>query len=139
MSVCASLSSHYFRSITRLFSCLCSSLSPSLPPHCIPNMFQLFLDLKADIIRCSPFSNWFAFVGIHLCLFPFFFVVFLSIFWLNKQTGAVSHQAECKQHLCDDSQRSYCKVDEGSALKAARSWQRLIGLKTLLLETNTSL
>lgn len=49
--------------------------------------------------------------------------------------GAASHQAECKQHLCDDSQRPYCKVDEGSALKAARSRQRLlIGLKMLLLD-----
>lgn len=65
----------------------------------------------------------------------FFSVLFLSIFWLNKQTGAVSHQAECKQHLCDDSHRPYCKVDEGSALKAARSRQcLLIGLKTLLLD-----
>lgn len=93
VSVCASLSSHYFGRITRLFPvcvfvCLRArvrvlfSLSP-LPPA----TFQL--DLQSDMIRCSLLPNWFAFVGIHLCLFnsvPFcsllFFSFFLSLFFL---------------------------------------------------------
>lgn len=91
VSVCASLSSHYFGRITRLFLCVCLCVSAcavlSIPPLLPPLYSYISVILRSPIRYNTVLSvpNWFAFVGIFLCLFnsvPFY--SFLSLFFCLK-------------------------------------------------------